>query len=72
MGFKASPVFSHDLPASAEDALRLMIGQLPIVFTIRAGGELRIPISEVDATGQYILDMEVAGADFVFKARKKS
>jgi hypothetical protein len=49
-----------------------MIGQLPIVFALRAGGELRIPVAEVDATGGYILNIEVQGSDFVFKASKKS
>lgn len=72
MGFKASPMFSHQLPPEAEQALRSMIGQLPIVFALRAGGEIRIPVSEVDATGGYILDMEVVDSTFVFKARKKS
>lgn len=76
MGFRAAPIFSHQLPPEAEDALRQMFGQLPIVFALRAGGELRIPVSEVDATGAYIVDFEVdqSGREptFVFKARKKS
>lgn len=72
MGFKASPMFSHQLPAEADHALRMMIGQLPIVFALREGGEVRIPVAEVDATGGYILDMAIDGATFVFKARKKS
>lgn len=72
MTFKANPIFSHALPAEAQEALRAMFGQLPIVFALRAGGELRIPVAEVDATGAYILDMEVDGRTFVFRARKKS
>jgi len=72
MGFRASPIFSHDLPAETEEAIRMMIGQLPIVFALRNGGDVRIPVKEVDATGAYILDIEIDGADFVFKARKKS
>lgn len=70
--FRASPIFSSDLPADVEEGLRRMIGQLPIVFALRNGGSLRIPVAEVDATGAYTLDMEVEGSDFVFKARKKS
>lgn len=72
MGFRASPTLSQDLPPEALEALRLMFGQLPIVFALRAGGELRIPVAEVDATGAYIVDFEVDGSTFVFKARKKS
>lgn len=72
MSFKASPMFSRDLPPETQEALRQMFGQLPIVFALRAGGELRIPVAEVDATGGYILDMEVEGRTFVFRARKKS
>lgn len=70
--FRASPTFSRDLPPEVEEGLRRMIGQLPIVFALRNGGSLRIPVAEVDATGAYILDLEVDGTDFVFKARKKS
>lgn len=77
MGFKASPIFgSNDLTPEQREGLRAMIGQLPIVFALRAGGELRIPVAEVDATGAYVLNMEVdtSGAEpaFVFKARKKN
>jgi hypothetical protein len=70
--FRASPFLSGDLPPPALEALRQMIGQLPIVFALRAGGELRIPVTEVDAAGGYILSIEVQGSDFVFKASKKS
>jgi hypothetical protein len=73
MTFKASPIFtSGELPSETREALRAMFGQLPIVFALRAGGELRVPVAEVDATGGYFLEMEVEGSTFVFKARKKS
>jgi hypothetical protein len=72
MAFRAEPIFATDLPAETQDVVRKMFGQLPIVFALRAGGELRIPVAEVDATGAYILDMEVDGRTLVFKARKKS
>jgi hypothetical protein len=65
-------MLSDELPPEALNALRQMFGQLPIVFALRAGGELRIPVAEVDATGPYIVDFSVEGSDFVFKARKKS
>jgi len=72
MTFKASPMFSDDLPDDVREMLRAMIGQLPIVFALRNGGQLRIPASEIDATGQYMLDIEMDGTDFIFKASKKS
>lgn len=71
MTFKASATFSEDLAPEALEGLRKMIGQLPIVFALRAGGEVRVPVAEVDSTGGYILHMAVDGNDFVFKARKK-
>lgn len=72
MTFRASPIFSRELPDDVQESIREMFGQLPIVFALRAGGELRIPVAEVDATGGYILDMEVEGSTFVFRVRKKS
>jgi hypothetical protein len=71
MTFKASPTFSDDLPPQTREALRMMIGQLPIVFALRAGGTLRIPATEVDATGGYMLNMAVENGDFVFTVSKK-
>lgn len=72
MTFKASPFFSEDLPADIREGVRVMLGQLPIVFALRNGGQIRVPAAEIDATGQHILDIEMDGTDFVFKARKKS
>lgn len=71
MSFRANPTFTNALPSETQEAVRTMFGQLPIVFALRAGGELRIPASEIDATGGYLLSMEVVGRDFIFKASKK-
>jgi len=71
MSFKASVVLTKDLPPEVEEAVKKMIGQIPIVWCLREGGKLRIPIKEVDATGPYILNCEVQGSDFVFHLTKK-
>lgn len=80
MSFKAdAPIFaqSGDLPPEALDGLRRMIGQLPIVWALREGGEVRVKIADVYATGDWVLAMEVdhranGGAEFVFRATRKS
>lgn len=71
MTFKANVSTTDDVSPELREALRGMIGQLPIVFALRAGGELRIPVAEVDATGAHMLDIAVEGTDFVFRTRKK-
>jgi 3-dehydroquinate dehydratase len=71
VSFRADIFTSNDLPDEALSALRRMVGQLPIVFALRAGGEVRVPVAEVDATGGYLLNIEIRGADFIFKASKK-
>lgn len=63
-------VLTRELPAEARDAIFKMLGQIPIVWAKRSGGTLRLPIAEVDATGGYVLDFEVEGADLVFRLRK--
>lgn len=54
--------------------LRQMFEQMIIVFAKREGGEMRIPVSEVDATGDSFLSMSVdqEAGEFVFKALRKS
>lgn len=71
MTFRADIMTTNELPAEMVDALRQMVGQLPIVFALRNGGTIRVPVSEVDATGGYLLNIEIQGRDFVFKASKK-
>ena len=44
MSFKASVVLTKDLPPEVEEAVKKMIGQIPIVWCLREGGRLRIPI----------------------------
>lgn len=71
MSFRADIMTSSELPDETLAALRQMVGQLPIVFALREGGTVRVPVAEVDATGGYLLNIEIQGKDFVFKASKK-
>jgi hypothetical protein len=60
-----------DLPPEAREAFEKMISQIPIVMARRAGGTLRVKVSEIDECGPFILDFAVDGAEFVFKVRRK-
>jgi hypothetical protein len=73
MTFKANVMTSSDLPPETLDALRLMIGQLPIVFALRNGGSVTVPIAEIDATGGYTLGVNVdpSSTQITFSVRKK-
>lgn len=57
----------------AANLLELMKGQLLIVMTNRLGGEVEIPVAEVDGAGAWMLSMEVDQVRqvFKFKASKK-
>ena len=46
--------------------------QLLIVLFNRLGGKVSIPVDEVDATGQYVVEMSVVERVFHFKVRAKS
>lgn len=64
-----------DAPEHA-DLIESMKGQLLIAFLRRLlvggyGGELRVPVAEIDATGQWNLSFRVDGRDFVFTLEKK-
>ena len=57
------------------EAVDKLKNQLLIVIVkriLRGNETLRIPVEEVDATGQDILNMEVEGNDFLFTLSKKS
>lgn len=61
--------------AADQDAralIEVMKGQLLIVLVERLGGEVRVPIAEVDGTGGHLLSMRVEGTDFVFVAERKN
>lgn len=47
-----------------------MKGQLLLVLVNRLGGEIRVPVTEIDGTGGMRLCMRVDGTDFVFVVRK--
>jgi hypothetical protein len=67
MPLPTTPGSSPELAA----ALDRMKGQLLIVLVNRLGGEISIPVSEIDATGGWMLDLEVQGTDFNFKTSRK-
>jgi hypothetical protein len=59
--------------AVAADLLEAMKGQLLITLINRLGGRVTIPINEVDATGGFMLHMEVdqTARTFTFTVEKK-
>jgi hypothetical protein len=56
---------------TARALIDAMKGQLLIVLIERLGGEIRVPVTEVDATGNRLLSMRVDGRDFVFVVERK-
>lgn len=65
---KAEIMTTSSLPDETREALKLMIGQIPLALAIKNGGEFRIKASEIDATGNYIAAMAVDGDEIVFYA----
>lgn len=63
-----------DVSPDLMQRLEIMIGQLPIVFANRASGELRIPISEINGTGDYMVNLEIdlVAGEIIFRSYKKS
>lgn len=51
--------------------LEAMKNQLLIVLVNRMGCRSIIPVSEVDATGGWMLEMAVDGTNFIFTTKKK-
>ncbi len=47
-------------------------GQLLLALCQRAGGEVRMPIAELDATGGLILSIKLDGADLILVTGKKN
>lgn len=54
--------------------LEAMQGQVLIVLVNRLGGQVVVPVDEVDGTGQWMLGMDVdqTARTFTFKTEKKS
>lgn len=57
----------------ARDAIEAMKGQLLIVLVERLGGEITIPVAEIDATGDRNLSMQLNREEgsFTFKVAAK-
>lgn len=49
-----------------------MRDQLLIALIVRAGGEIKVPVKEIDATGGYFMTMRVDGRAFIFTVEKRS
>lgn len=64
-----------EMQAAANQQLKALLdplkGQLLIVMVAALGGEVRIPVSEIDATGTKLLSMRVDGDAFVFTVGEK-
>lgn len=60
----------EDGPVHAE-VLDMFRDQLLIAFLVRLGGNLSIPVAEVDKTGDYVLAFSVKDGVFHFELRKK-
>ena len=79
---EASRMWAEQMQAHQYDApydvmaqmLEVMKGQLLLVFVNRLGGRIEIPVSEVDATGGWLLNMAVDQdrGVFTFETRRKS
>jgi hypothetical protein len=64
-------ILSSD-PAFDKTHLQRFKDQLLIVLLKRLGGEVTIPIAEVDATGNDLMAFELVGAEFRLTLRQKS
>lgn len=67
------PKSQRDLDAIANMAIEAMKSQLLIVMVNRLGGKISIPVSEIDATGPFLLAMQlnVEQREFVFTVVRK-
>lgn len=55
----------------ARALIEAMKDQLLLVLVQRLGGEIRIPVSEVDDTGGLLMGIRVEGRDFIFTVTRK-
>lgn len=65
---KALQAHADPLAAELIDAMK---GQLLMVLINRRGGEVRVPVAEIDDTGGLLLSMRLDGSTFVFQVEKK-
>ncbi len=62
-----------ELSAQDRAAVRRMLDQIMILLVERAGGELTIPVAEIDEIPKgKILGIEVVGDSFVFRVKRVS
>ena len=58
---------SPKIDKEAAEAIESMKNQLLIVFVERLGGDIEIPVSEIDATGNKLMSMQVNAKDQSFR-----
>lgn len=58
-------------PAFVE-LLKLMQRQVLMCLVRRLGGSVRLPVAEVDGTGDLVLSMQVEGSAFIFSVERMS
>ena len=61
-----------ELPADVRTDIDVMMRQAFIAMVKRQGGEVVMPVDEVDDTGGDVLTMEIVGRNFVFQTQRKS
>lgn len=59
-------------PTFDQARLQRFKDQLLIVLLKRLGGQVTVPVSEIDATGQDLMAFELVGAEFRLALRQKS
>lgn len=67
-GIDAARLAGAGLHADVMDDFR---DQLLVALLARHGPEVRVPVAEVDATGQFVVLMAVVDGVFVFNVEKK-
>lgn len=67
---KGIEIARMDAPEHAE-LLDNFKDQLLIAMVVKAGGKYEISVSEVDATGGWVLGFKVVDGKFFFEARRK-
>lgn len=63
----------HAKELLGDDTTQLFINQLLVAFVLKQGGKIEIPVSDVDATGDFIMNMEVDQHRqlFILQTRRK-
>lgn len=61
----------RDLSPAHAEAMENMRDQLVIVLLQRLGGEVSVPVEEIDATGNVVVMLKLEGTTFKFSVKAK-